>query len=148
MAMDCLRQYPNHNLGFDIYRDARDDQMGACITQNRKTVAYCSRKLNSAQRNDTTMEKEHLSIICCLKEYHTMILGAKIDVNTDNRNLEFHNLNYHRVLIRRCFLEDYSPTFNYIPGPHNVVADAFSLLPRIIDNNVNNKSKQRHIKTL
>ena len=71
-----------------------------------------------------------------------MLLVSKIDVHTDHRNLNFHHINSQRVLRWRCFLEDYSPTFHYIPGPQNVVADAFSRLLRMIDNDVNNKRKR------
>jgi RNase H-like domain found in reverse transcriptase len=98
--------------------------------QDNAPATYFSRKLNAAQRNYTTGEKEILSIVETFKEYHTMLFGCReLHVYTNHKNLTFNTPSTQRVLRWRLFIEEFAPTFRYIKGSDNTPADAHSWLP-------------------
>jgi hypothetical protein len=69
IAADALAFYLDHNKQFDVYTDASDFLLGACLIQEESPVAYLSQKLTKSQQNFTMMEKEMLSIVATLGEY-------------------------------------------------------------------------------
>ncbi len=69
MAANALAAYPDHNKQFNIYTDASDFQLGACIIQKGRPVGYFLHKLTKSQQNYTTMEKEMLFIVATLEEF-------------------------------------------------------------------------------
>ena len=128
MARETLVTFPDFTKEFEIHTDASKLQLGACISQEGKPVAFYSRKLQPAQTRYTTTERELLSIVETLKEFRNILLGQKIKVHTDHENLTYKNFNSDRVMRWRLYIEEYSPDLQYIKGTHNVVADALSRL--------------------
>ena len=129
ISKDVLLSYPDFNKEFVIHTDASKYQLGACISQNGNPIAFYSRKLSSAQTRYTTTERELLAIVETLKEFRNILLGQKIIVHTDHKNLTYANFNTERVMRWRLILEEYGPELRYIKGPKNVAADALSRLP-------------------
>ncbi len=128
MAADVLCAYPNHNKPFHIFTDASNYQLGACIMQDDIPVAYYSKKLNSAQTNYATIDKEILCVIATLREFHSMLLGAELYIHTDHKNILNVGVSSEQRLPWISYVDEYSPTLHYMEGPHNVIADTF-LLP-------------------
>jgi hypothetical protein len=69
IAANALAAYPDHYKRFNVYTVAFNFQLGGCIIQEERSVAYFSCKLMKSQKNYTTMEKEMLSIVATLKEF-------------------------------------------------------------------------------
>jgi hypothetical protein len=99
--------------------DASDHQLGAVIMQDRKPVAFYSRKLNTAQKRYTTTERyrELLSAIETCKEYKNIRLDYPIIVFTDHKNNTVNGLKASDHILRTCWLlllEEYGVTFEYL----------------------------------
>ena len=128
---DTLLLYPDPNKPFHIKTDTSEFQLDAVIKQDDDPVAFYIQKLNSAQKNYMTIKREFLSVVETLKEFRSMLLGVVLHVCTDHKNLTYKLSSYttQRVLCWLLLLEEYNPTFHYIPSPKNIVADALSRTP-------------------
>ncbi len=130
IAKETLLTYPNFSKPFQIHTDASDLQLGACISQDGKPLAFYSRKMNPAQTRYTTTEQELLSIVETLKEFRTILLGQQITIYTDHKNLTYKTLTSNRVLRWRLYIEEYNPELIHLPGEKNIVANALSRLEK------------------
>ncbi len=72
------------------------------------------------------MEKELLAIDMVLEMFPSILLGAKLFVYINHKNITFANLNCCHVLRWQLFVEEYGLTILYHSGKKNVIAN-FSL---------------------
>ncbi len=119
MTADVMCAYPNHNEPYHIYTDASNYQLGACIMQDKRPVVYYSKKLNSAQMNYATVDKELLCVVATLREFRSMLFGADLHIHTDHRNLLNVGDSSERRLRWISYVDEYGPTLHYVEGPLN-----------------------------
>jgi hypothetical protein len=127
---------PNPDLQYVVNTDASDFATGAVLQQDQgqglQPIAFMSHKMNSAERNYTTREKEMLAVIEMLGEWRTYLQGRqpfKIRINTDHESLKyFMTQQDHKGRPARWLekLADFDFKIEYIKGPTNTVADALS----------------------
>ncbi|PRP72850.1 hypothetical protein PROFUN_17121, partial [Planoprotostelium fungivorum] len=94
-------------------------------------VGFMSRKMQSAELNYDTHDKELLAIIESLKgwRHYTMETSTPFEIITDHNNLKYFmtskSLNRRQVRWWQ-FLSDFDFTLSHRPGKENIVADALS----------------------
>jgi len=127
MSRETLLSFPDFTKEFHVHADASDYQLGAVIMQEGQPLAFYSRKLNDAQKNYTTGEQELLSIVETLKAFRNILLGQKVTVYTDHKNILYDcDLSNSHLARWRHILEEYGQEYKHISGKENVVADALS----------------------
>ena len=133
ISKETLLSYPQFDKPFEIHTDASKDQLGAVIMQEGKPIAFYTRKLNPAQRNYDTTERELLAIVETLKEFRNILLGQQITVHTDHLNLTYKKFSSAQVYCWRLLLEEYGIELKHIKGSKNIVADALSRLENSVE---------------
>ena len=125
---------PDLNQPFELVNDACDLGIGAVLMQDKRPVAFESRKLIPAELNYTTTEKECLAVIHALKVWRCYLEGQpaeRFTIVTEHNPLI--HLPKQPTLSRRIarwseYLQRFTFHWEYRPGRINV-ADPVSRRP-------------------
>ena len=75
-----------------------------------------------------------------MKEFRTILLGQRLKIYTDHKNITFKTFNTDGVLQWRHILKEYGPDIEYIPVEKNIATDALSLLTSKINQEITHES--------
>ena len=125
---------PDYGAKFYLTIDACDVGVGAVLQQRGhdgtlRPISYFSRKLNSAQRKYSTVEKEALALILAVRHYEVYLSIGHTIVFSDHNPLTFlHRMkgNNARIMRWSLSLSEFDLEIQHIRGKDNVVADALS----------------------
>ncbi len=122
--------FPDYSVSFSLYTDSSVLGLGALLMQpdargKNCAIAYASRTLNQAEANYSVTHQETLAIVWALKHFRDIILGYSITAFTDHAPVTelFKGRNLTGRLARWYLtIQEFGPTFKYLPGRANVVA--------------------------
>lgn len=139
-AKDALSQitllaHPLPDPKLILMTDASDFAVGAALHQinqgRREPLGFFSAKLSSGQRKYGTYDRELLAIYLAIKHFRYMLEGRDFTIYTDHEPLT-HAFKQKpdkaapRQLRQLDYIGQFSTDIRYLPGPENVVADAYS----------------------
>ena len=88
-----ILRLPDHNKTFILRADASNCGLGAAFMQKHEgrffPIAYGSKKLTSAERKYSTIEKECLAIVWGVSKFRLHLAGKPFVLQTDNQLLSF-----------------------------------------------------------
>ena len=82
---------PNFNKVFQVDCDASGSAIGAVLTQEGKSIAYFSEKLNDAKKKYSVYDQEFYAIVQALKKWRHYLLPKEFVLYTDHQALQYLN---------------------------------------------------------
>ncbi|GJP37166.1 hypothetical protein CLOM_g21603 [Closterium sp. NIES-68] len=132
-AASCVRYIKKSFNVATVIIDASDIAIGAVLMQDfgngLQSIAYESRKMQSAGRNYPVHDKEMLAIVHEFKIWRCYLTGADVTVRTDHKSLQYlraqPNLNRRQICWLNYLESNFTYKITYKKGANNI-ADALS----------------------
>lgn len=131
--------YADFTRPFTLYTDASHLGLGAVLAQEQdgqeKVIAYASRSLRPAERNDSNYSSFKLELLAMkwaiVEKFKDYLWGAKVTVITDNNPLVHLQTAKLAAVEQRwaAQLANFDYTIKYRPGREHTNADVLSRLP-------------------
>lgn len=139
LLQEPILQYPDFAKTFNITTDASGIAVAAVLSQGPVgkdlPIAYCSRLLNTAERNYSTIERELLAIVYGIKYFRPYVYGQEFNLLTDHKPLTWlKSIREPSSRLTKWALDlaEYNFRIIYKPGSANANVDALSRNPPVI----------------
>ncbi|XP_029919926.1 uncharacterized protein LOC115368085 [Myripristis murdjan] len=133
LCQEPVLQSPNFSLPFTVQTDASHRGIGGVLLQgegeDKKPVAYISRKLFPRETRYSAVELECLAVKWAIDSFRYYLLGREFTLETDHRALQWlESMKDTNSRITRWFLslQPYRFCIRHVPGKQNTVADFLS----------------------
>ncbi|KAI5718458.1 hypothetical protein M8J77_021475 [Diaphorina citri] len=140
LADATLLFHPAPDLKLVLSVDASDFAVGAALQQlnNRhlEPLAFFSKKLDNAQKNYSTYDRELYAAYSAVKYFRFMLEGRNFTILTDHKPLSFafsqkSDRASPRQLRHLDFISQFTTDIQYVSGSQNIPADVFSRISEI-----------------